>query len=119
MRIEFKRRFAAWLLLSVFVPMTVLVALHHHDGGGVSETELCYSCVHHVHHAGHVNTPQADIHDCVLCQLHCVSFLAAALTVFAAAGTGCETVRHGTVRRHLADVYGVFNPRAPPYILSC
>ena len=63
-----RRKVSAWLLLSVFVPMTMLTALHRHQmvtGAAVA----CVDCAHHVHHGGHLSAGGTSIDDCLLCQL--------------------------------------------------
>jgi hypothetical protein len=76
MRVEIKRKLASWALLSVFVPMMMLAAFHVHQGSGVAESE-CVECLHHIHHAGHLTTAAANIHNCVLCQFISLPFISA------------------------------------------
>lgn len=80
MKKELKRQLYAWLLLSVFVPMTALAALHvHNDGNDV--TTVCSACINHQAHAGHLTAGIDNIHDCVLCQFLNLSFVAATVVV--------------------------------------
>ena len=68
MQTSVRRKVSAWLLLSVFVPMTMLTALHRHQmvtGAAVA----CVDCAHHVHHGGHLSAGGTSIDDCLLCQL--------------------------------------------------
>ena len=68
MQTSVKRNLSAWLLLSVFVPMTMLTALHRHQV--VADAAVaCVDCVHHVHHSGHLSAGGTSIDDCLLCQL--------------------------------------------------
>ena len=68
-----KRRLAAWLLLSVLVPMMVMTAVHRHEESAAAT--VCTDCAHHVAHAGHFNVLGDDGCDCVLCQFTSVVFL--------------------------------------------
>lgn len=52
MKAKTKRTRSAWLLLSVFVSMMMLSALHRHETAPVVGI-TCADCVHHVHH-GHL-----------------------------------------------------------------
>ena len=65
MNVRTKRRFSAWLLLLVFVPM-LLSSLHVHPTVGVEDS--CTECVNHVPHSGHVSLLTAHSCDCLLCQ---------------------------------------------------
>ena len=76
MRLELKRQLSAWLLLSVFVPMTALSALHVHGFTATDDKLDCDACVHHIPHGGHLSNNVVDLGECVLCQLLATSFLA-------------------------------------------
>ena len=75
MKHELKRQLYAWLLLLAFVPAMAIAVFHVHDD--VSTTEAsCLDCVNHQAHAGHLTNSTGHLHDCVLCQLLQVTFLA-------------------------------------------
>lgn len=76
MKKELRRQLYAWLLLSVFVPMTALSALHVHKVDS-DVTAVCSACINHQSHAGHLSAGFDNIHDCVLCQFLSLSFVAA------------------------------------------
>ena len=80
MKNELKRQVYSWLLLSVFVPMMALAALHVHEDFNDPEIS-CQACVNHQSHAGHLINALSHLHDCVLCQLHSISFLLASFAV--------------------------------------
>ena len=81
MNIEMTRRRAAWLLLTVYVMMMAVLSLHVHPLE-MYEDSQCYQCANHLPHSGHLSATQAAMHDCVLCQLHSVTYvLAAAVTL--------------------------------------
>ena len=80
MKKELKRQLYAWLLLSVFVPMTALSVLHIHEVDS-DATAVCNACINHQSHAGHLTAGFDNIHDCVLCQFLCLSFIAATGTL--------------------------------------
>ena len=67
MNTKTKRRFSAWLLLSVFLPMLVFSSLHVHERMAVWQG-ACVDCVNHLPHAGHLSLDTHSPHDCVLCQ---------------------------------------------------
>lgn len=71
--LEMKRLLSAWLLLSVFVPMMVMTALHSHESS--ASVVACADCDHHVAHSGHFNIMGNHDCDCVLCQFTSVVFL--------------------------------------------
>lgn len=115
MRIESRRTVMARWLLSIFVSMMALSALHVHQAS-VSAATDCEECAHNVHHSGHFTTAAVGIHDCVLCQFFSLPFIPAAVIVIAV--PLCLTI---TARRQ--DTYAVCHvagsqqsPRAPPYI---
>lgn len=68
-----KRRFSAWLLLSVFMPMLLFSSLHVHQQ--TASQQDCTECVNHVPHGGHLSFNTLDVHDCVLCKFTSLSFL--------------------------------------------
>jgi hypothetical protein len=74
MTIERRRKLSAWLLLWVFVPMMALSVLHRHEGADVAG-DNCYSCAHHMPHAGHLSGASTTMHQCVLCQFQSLPFL--------------------------------------------
>ena len=77
MKNELKRQLSAWLLLSVFIPMTVVMALHVHPSACVDELMSCDACVHHLPHGGHLTANANHLHDCIICQVMTVGFLPA------------------------------------------
>lgn len=77
MKNELKRQLSAWLLLSVFIPMTVVTALHVHPSVCVDELMSCDACVHHLPHGGHLTADANHLHDCIICQVMTIGFLPA------------------------------------------
>lgn len=114
--IKQRRLRAAWLLLWVYVSMTIAVSLHHH--GGVEDVVVavsCQDCAHHVHHDGHLFSLQHSLHDCVLCQLQSMPYLSAAvltLTVVCVRHTIIRATAYTHCCRRANDVK---KGRAPPY----
>ena len=81
MREQRSRVIKAWVLLSAFVSMTALSALHHHEA--VADTAAdCTECAHHVHHS-HLTAGFSSIHDCLLCQFLTLNYIAAAAVALA------------------------------------
>lgn len=113
MKNELKRQLYAWLLLSVFVPMTALSALHVHEGGR-DVTAVCNACINHQAHAGHLTVGIDNLHDCLLCQFLSLSFVSA---------TGVLTATLIVLRRSLfiecetlyvSAAHNLNGTRAPP-----
>ncbi|MBR1883180.1 MAG: hypothetical protein IJ808_09275 [Muribaculaceae bacterium] len=69
-------KIAAWVLLSVFVPMIGLSALHVHPIVEVTNVH-CNDCVTHTCHSGHITTLQVHLDDCVLCSFAGNQYVAA------------------------------------------
>ena len=62
------------MLLAVFVPMLLLSSLHVHETGVFSD-DSCSECVDHQCH-GHLSQLTVSMHQCVLCQLLSLTYLA-------------------------------------------
>ena len=114
MRHQHKRMIVSRLLLAVFTVMLVVVSLHIHQETPTGEGE-CYQCVHHQPHSGHLSAAQQTFHECLLCQLATISFVAASVVIFI-----LSTCRH--LRRQIVEEKHclVFNGstqmlRAPPF----
>ena len=75
MRIQRKRIASAWLLLSVFVSMMMLTALHSHQPA--ASVVDCVECDHHVQHHSHLTADAGHMHDCVLCQFLSLPYIPA------------------------------------------
>lgn len=113
MKKEQKRQLYAWLLLSVFVPMMAMSALHVHEDSSSFDTE-CSACVHHQAHAGHLSAGVGHVHDCVLCQLMSTTFLVASFTLLAILTTQ-HHVRFAALSDELpCSTTQVHASRAPP-----
>ena len=76
MNVPAKRQISAWLLLSVYLPMLLLSSLHIHDSG-VEREATCHECVQHQCH-GHLSQFSGDLHQCVLCQILTLTYVATA-----------------------------------------
>ena len=113
MKIELKRQLFAWLLLSVFVPMMAVAALHVHEEDSSAET-ACLACVNHQAHPGHLSNASGHLHDCVLCQLLHTSLLVASFVLLHL----LSPTRCSLCSRYVADVNtfnnGAYGSRAPP-----
>ena len=75
------RKWSAWALIWVFVPMLVLSAFHTH-GETIVPAEECQECMHHVHHS-HFATADLCVDNCVLCQFQLLTFIAVETLVLA------------------------------------
>ena len=114
MKKELKRQLYAWLLLSVFVPITVLSALHVHDGGS-NITTVCSACVNHQAHAGHLTAGIDEIHDCVLCQFLSLNFIAATAVLTATLIVQHRSIRVEREALYVSAVNNLHATRAPPF----
>jgi hypothetical protein len=111
-----RRNIAAWALLSVFVPMMMLSAVHIHQPA-VDETASCVECAQHVNHPGHFTSAVEHLDDCVLCQFLSLAYTPAAViqaVTFVALTTmvsiaGTQMVASEAGHRQ--------SPRAPPFML--
>ncbi|MCR5313686.1 MAG: hypothetical protein K6E54_08645, partial [Bacteroidaceae bacterium] len=75
MRLYSKRIWSVWTLLTVFVLLQAIVALHRHEM--VEQTVVeCYECAHNgYHHDGHLVPGTFSLDHCVICQFYTISFL--------------------------------------------
>ncbi|MCR4614495.1 MAG: hypothetical protein K5778_10940 [Bacteroidaceae bacterium] len=77
MKHNIRRNLSAWALLSVFVPMVLLSALHLHNDTH-AKGNSCVECVKHSHHHSHLSLGEGVFHDCILCQFLTLTYFAAA-----------------------------------------
>lgn len=115
MKETFRRSFAAWLLLSAYVPLLLLSALHIHPCEA-AEGDDCALCAQHVDHPAHFTTARSGLHDCALCYFLRLSYTAAALAVLTVIPPRRFTPH---VVRVEAAVYRTVNRaslRAPPFV---
>lgn len=76
MNVITKRHIASWVLLAVYLPMLLFSSLHIHEASDGGET-ACAECVHHQCH-GHLNQLSDGMHQCVLCQILTLTYIATA-----------------------------------------
>lgn len=69
-----KRHIASWVLLAVYLPMLLLSSLHIHRIKRFYEVE-CAACVQHQCH-GHLVQLSEGMHQCVLCQILTLTYVA-------------------------------------------
>lgn len=109
-----KRKFASWILLSVFLPMLFLATTHVHtfeagDGDSVA-------CDHHAC-GGHLGRAGEPMHDCVLCQFLSLPFLAVAIaTVILVNHDVSKTLLSRICSGFSAEICGFVGLRAPPFV---
>ena len=108
-----KRTIISWLLLSVFVPMMVLSALHVHESDSSILSE-CSACVHHQAHPGHLTADIGHLHDCVLCQLMASTFLVASTTLLFVLTFPCHVLLPSYEARLATSRRRHYAPRGPP-----
>lgn len=111
-----KRTVSAWLLLSVFVSMILLTALHHHQPTA-NQANDCVECAHHVHHSGHLTVATEHLDDCVLCQFLSLLYTpAATLLVTIPISQAVQPVT-GNANIICCEAGHYDSTRAPPFIL--
>ena len=71
-----KRHIASWVLLAVYLPMLLVSSLHIHGEAEAHET-ACAECVQHQCH-GHLSQLSDGMHQCVLCQILTLTYVATA-----------------------------------------
>ena len=76
MNVMIKRQIASWVLLAVYLPMLIISSLHIHETAEFDET-ACVECVHHQCH-GHLIQLTDGMHQCVLCQILTLTYVASA-----------------------------------------
>lgn len=115
MKASVKRKYSAWLLLLVFVPMMVLTSLHVHD---YEETAVnqCEQCAHHIRHAGHLNAISNHSFDCPFCQFASLPYVAPIAAAVAVAFIVINKVYINNVYRVCAGVCDLKSTRAPPFL---
>ena len=114
-RQRFRNR-VAWALLSVFVPMMLLSAMHIHQPA-VDETASCVECAHHVNHPGHFTSAVEHLDDCVLCQFLSLVYTPAAViqaVIFVALTTMASV---GCIQMVAGEAGHIKSTRAPPFML--
>lgn len=101
------------MLLAVYLPMLLLSSLHVHETAEYGET-ACAECVHHQCH-GHLSQLSDGMHQCVLCQILTLTYIAAATGALL-----CLQSKHGILYAQLRQrlcltSLGVVSLRAPPF----
>lgn len=111
-----RRTFASRVLLTVFSMMLVVSFFHIHEVQTSHENE-CAQCVNHQPHSGHFTTTHMGVHDCVICQLCHLPYVAATVltTLFVLTPTLCvlPARRYVLTAGHIAYK----STRAPPFVL--
>jgi hypothetical protein len=111
-----RRAFASRVLLAVFLPMLFISFFHIHEYQPNHENE-CAQCVNHQPHSGHFTTMHMGVHDCVICQMCHLPYVAATvlITVFILTPTLCALTDCSSLLPIGSIAYK--STRAPPYIL--
>ena len=112
-----KHIIASRLLLSVFVPMLLLMSLHVHPGNAHQTDTECYECANHLAHGGHLTAVHQHLHDCVLCQLMTVSYVAAVVMVLVRPLAICHQFSTRWLQALCLRSVSTRKSRAPP--VSC
>ena len=113
-----RRKRFAWLLMLVYLPMTIAITFHHTEAEEAVGTSYCYECEHHIHHDGHLTANQSFTHDCVLCHLHSLPYVVPTIVhiaAFVAIVHVALVLSCPFIKTHQGDIHST---RAPPVLLS-
>lgn len=95
--------------------MTGATIVHHHAESAPVENS-CDLCIHHIHHGGHLTAQNAGSHDCLICQLTTLPFLAATvLTVVRPFAVHAPVYSFRTPALATVEA-GNISTRAPPVV---
>ena len=109
-----KRHIAAWMLLTLFVPMLVFSSFHVH-GYDNSLVDECSECVqHHCH--GHLGQQTVSLHECVLCQFLSLPMVAVAVVTLIIYNKVSEIFFTKLQSAVHSDACGIITLRAPPAV---
>ena len=106
-----RRQLFARILLSVFVPMMMLSAVHVHEEASSLE---CEQCAQHVSHAGHLSAGSSHTYNCVLCQFLTLPFVPAVVVGSIFLFTIHQISRQWLVRYAPCSVIISHSQRGPP-----
>ena len=115
MNVKRKQIRAARVLLAVYLPLLLLTMLHVHRPAAYVE-DVCAQCVHHEPHAGHISSHTPSLHECVVCQLTTLQYIAPAAVVFAVLLVVNSGNVLGRVRRVPVVSIACRLSRAPPFL---
>ena len=116
MKIEHRKHFSAWFLMTVFLSFLLAASLHvHKDTAYDSYDHVCVDCLHHKYHSAHLSNSFVDAHMCALCQFLGLSYLIVASTTICLTQT--IVIKERVIRNEnlYAIAYDTTSPRAPPY----
>ena len=114
MKHNMKRQFAAWILLSLFLPMLIFSSVHVHPSTARTDIQ-CAECIHHQPHHSHLFSSTICIHDCVLCQIFHLTFLFTASILIFYKPRRFHNLPLGYVSLHRLCAKRPDSPRAPPF----
>ena len=112
MNSQTKRKLYSWLLLAVYLPMLLISSLHFHELGDASET-TCSECVQHQCH-GHLSQFTGELHQCMLCQILTLTYVAATTGAVVLFLSPKRIVRERQSQAVCLNTCGVVSLRAPP-----
>ncbi|SFF84244.1 hypothetical protein [Prevotella sp. KH2C16] len=107
------RKFSAWILLGVFMPMLLLSVFHIHKME--KPEDVCYECIHHVRHAGHITATTFSVNQCVLCEFLALVYLAPAAIIPVVLTLGLGAVQNDLETWFPSCRIAMKRLRAPPY----
>ena len=107
-----KRHIASWVLLAVYLPMLIISSLHIHDTSMEGATE-CTECVKHQCH-GHLIQLMDGMHQCVLCQILTLTYVASATGPLVLSQSRRKVARAIYRQAHSTTDAAFVSLRAPP-----
>ena len=111
-----KRHIASWVLLAVYLPMLLVSSLHIHGEADAHET-ACAECVQHQCH-GHLSQLSDGMHQCVLCQILTLTYVATAAGVLLCYHPKRKAVYARYRQTPCLTYMGFISLRAPPAVKS-
>ena len=112
MNVTTKRHIASWVLLAVYVPLLLISSLHIHETPDAGEP-MCAECVHHQCH-GHLSQLSDGMHQCMLCQILTLTYVAAAAGALLCYCCRCEAVYAPCCQTPSLTLVGCISLRGPP-----
>ncbi len=108
------RKYASWILLSVFLPMLLVASVHVHHYGDSDEHSIACD---HQHCGGHLGQNSHQTHECLLCQFLTLPYLSAE----ASAAILIDQDTDKNLPAHIqsgvrSEVCGIVGLRAPPSV---
>jgi len=114
MRRNKKGQISAWILLSLFIPMIIIMYTHTHHHAENVDNGVCTICINHIPQTGHHSSLAIHFHKCLLCELLNLPYLLPDIIHLSFFVTTicciCKQIR----KKHAILYHGRKSSRAPP-----